>query len=763
MPKIITVGKSWKSVDVPGEFASDKNLAFLSTFEELTRIAEDQHFNKNGAAKQPRKSKKRQRNASVTEEKEVKRSIRTGKNVNEIKARKHKKKRREKLKKIQDAVEKNASEGGELKREDECSSTMIEEDIADNKNDLETSDEGTQRKLKRKKKLRSSKTGSDRSKVNGSESVSFADDGKPKQKKRKREQSLRESISEDIVENEEERVRGGCEPTSTSHTSEVDLSAWMPFCLPDEIMKALADLGFTKPTEIQKLVLPSAVRDKLDVLGAAETGSGKTLAYAIPLIVRLLDAQNSMEDWTLQRHLRALILAPTRELVVQIRKHIDALIKYTNFKATSIVGGLSQQKQERLLKYRPEIVVATPGRFWSLAGNAPQGSYLANWQKLLCLVVDETDRMVEKGHFEELEFILEAIKSDGNVKRQTLVFSATLTFVHPAPRRLNIQQTQQMTTKEKIDRLIEIVGLRKERKDTNVVYLLTRYPGRTLIFMNSIDASRRLYGILVKLQHKPVPLLLHAKMIQKQRLKNLEKFTEVPNSVLLATDVAARGLDIRQVEHVIHYQVPKTAELYVHRSGRTARASHRGLTVLMVDPQDAQYYRRICRNLNREHELPVFPVDSTHLFNALKERVKAATEVESLEHRMKKISSRETWFEKTAREADLLLDGREREKQNANEELIDLRRQKKVAEGRLRGVLALPLPRFDHVQVQKTRYVTPEVASNYNKTVTMDALTSFEENARREQYARKNYRVLLSTRHLRRLNDKRKRKKLKRK
>uniref|UniRef100_A0A914ZNG2 ATP-dependent RNA helicase n=2 Tax=Parascaris univalens TaxID=6257 RepID=A0A914ZNG2_PARUN len=791
MPKIIAVGKSWRPIYLPGEFASDANLAFLSTFEELTPMAEGQHLNKSGAAKQPKKSKKRKRKASVTEENEVRRSISSGETTNEIKAMKYKKRMRIKLKKIEDTVDEDISEGSEeLRQEDECNSMMTEENVADNNNDVETSDEGTQRKLRKKKKVPSSETGNDRSKINGSASVAFADDGKPKKRKRKREQSLRKSVTDDIVENEGERVSGGSVPTSISHTMKVDLTAWMPFCLPEEIMRALADLGFTEPTEIQKLVLPSAVRDKLDILGAAETGSGKTLAYAVPLIVRLLEAQNSMEDWALQCHLRALILAPTRELVVQIRKHINALIKYTNFKATSIVGGLSQQKQERLLKYRPEIVVATPGRFWSLAGNAPQGSYLSDWQKLLCLVVDETDRMVEKGHFEELEFILEAIKSDGNIKRQTLVFSATLTFVHPAPRRLNVQQSQHMTTKEKIDRLTEIVGLRKERKvfditrplgtaealtetrmncsnlaekDTSVVYLLTRYPGRTLIFMNSVDASRRLYGILVKLQYQPVPLLLHARMIQKQRLKNLEKFAEVANSVLLATDVAARGLDIRQVEHVIHYQVPKTAELYVHRCGRTARASHRGLTVLMVDPQDAQYYRRICRNLNREHQLPPFPIDSKHLFDALKERVKAATEVESLEHRMKKISSRETWFEKTAREADLLLDGREREKQHANEELIDLRRRKKVAEGQLRGALALPLPRFGHVLVQKTRYVTPELASNYNKAVSMDALTSFEENTRREQCARKNYRVLLSTRHLRRLNDKRKRRKLKRK
>ncbi|VDN43553.1 unnamed protein product [Gongylonema pulchrum] len=128
-------------------------------------------------------------------------------------------------------------------------------------------------------------------------------------------------------------------------------------------------------------------------------------------------------------------------------------------------------------------------------------------------------------------------------------------------------------------------------------------------------------------------------MIQKKRLNNLEKFADEENSVLIATDVAARGLDIRNVQHVIHYQVPKTAELYIHRCGRTARATKTGLALLLVDPQDVQYYQRICRNLSRENELPIFPVDSPELYNVLKGRVEVATAVESVEHRLKKVGN----------------------------------------------------------------------------------------------------------------------------
>ncbi|VDN50458.1 unnamed protein product [Dracunculus medinensis] len=409
---------------------------------------------------------------------------------------------------------------------------------------------------------------------------------------------------------------------------------------------------FKRPTEIQNAVISCAIKERCDLLGAAETGSGKTFAFAIPLITRLLEEGISKKvDKPL---LGGLILAPTRELVMQIKRQIDALLKFTKFKIITIVGGLSQQKQERLLSYCPEIIVATPGRFWAFLQTAPSGNHLEDFSGLKCFVIDEMDRMVEKEISFCIAFLVYYIYHSDE-KMQTLVFSATLTFVHPPPKRL-ISQSKHMTTDEKIQQLAAFAALRKNyktidltrsfgtaerlveakincanllEKDTAVLYLLKRYIGRTLLFINSIDAARRLHGILKK------PLMLHAKMIQKQRLKNLEKFAE--NSVLLATDVAARGLDVQNVEHVIHYQIPKTAELYIHRSGRTARASHRGLTILLVDLLDVQFYRRICQNLNREKDLSIFPIDSQNLYSALKERVGVATDLESVEYRIKKV------------------------------------------------------------------------------------------------------------------------------
>ncbi|EJW84969.1 DEAD/DEAH box helicase [Wuchereria bancrofti] len=485
------------------------------------------------------------------------------------------------------------------------------------------------------------------------------------------------------------------------------MSGWINLYISDAVLKAVADMGFTEPTEIQKLVIPSAVRDRFDIIGAAETGSGKTLAFGVPVVEHLLANQSFLESSGQKKGIRALILAPTRELVMQIKNHIDALLKYTPFKVASVVGGLSLQKQERILKYVPEIVIATPGRLLALMRSAEADSCLSDWSHLQCLVVDETDRMIEKGHFEDLQHILDTLRKNTSKKLQTFVFSATLTYTHPVPKKRGGVNADKMDTDEKISRLIEITGIRKEKhriiditgekgtartvvearincnnlleKDTNLIYLLSRYGGRTLVFTNSVDASRRLHGILEKLEHKPVPLMLHAKMMQKKRLKNLEKFAMEEDSVLLATDVAARGLDIRDVQHVIHYQIPKTAELYIHRCGRTARATKEGLAILLIDSQDVFYYQRICRNLNRdvpipktllgyesvltkkrlnlEKEFPIFPLDSPELYAILKKRVEVATAVEALDHRLKKMHSKQTWFEKAAASADLDLDG----------------------------------------------------------------------------------------------------------
>ncbi|VDP05483.1 unnamed protein product [Soboliphyme baturini] len=436
---------------------------------------------------------------------------------------------------------------------------------------------------------------------------------------------------------------------------------WQELGLPDEVLHAVQDLGFAKPTTIQKLCLPCAIRDRLDIIGAAETGSGKTLAFAIPIVVRLLelDQAGKLEH----SGPSALILTPTRELAVQIKDHTKVLVKYTTLKVAAVIGGLSVHKQERILKKHPEILIATPGRLWYFINE--------HLQKIRFLVVDETDRMLEKCHFAELEKILNYLNE------QTFVFSATLTFCHAPPSRLlHKPEFHKVTTDDKIASIVSMIALRNKRrvidvtvkfglaehlkeariccssledKDAALYYVLQGYPGRTIIFTNSINCARRLRSLLQSLHF--APYLLFSAMNQKHRLTNLEKFT----SVLIATDVAARGLDIKNIQHVVHYQVPRTSEIYVHRSGRTARVDKEGISIMLVDTKDVICYKKICNALNNGVDLPEFPVD-VYKFKELKQRVRLATEVESARHRCGTMNATEHWFRQAAKAADITLD-----------------------------------------------------------------------------------------------------------
>lgn len=329
--------------------------------------------------------------------------------------------------------------------------------------------------------------------------------------------------------------------------------------------------------------------------------------------------------------LYALVLTPTRELAVQVKDHLVTAAKYTGIRVAAIFGGLAAVKQERVLSKCPEIIVATPGRLWELISEGNE--HLNKLPNINFLVVDETDRMIEKGHFEELKLILQRINMDPEKKaqRQNFVFSATLTLMHELPQYLKVKNAnrkrkfQPESTEKKLQSLIEYFGISqpkivditpkqltggtaqkltecriscaREHKDFYLYYFLQKHPGRTIVFCNSIDCVRRLTKLFTILQCEPKAL--HAKMAQRQRLKNLERFTNNPTGLLIATDVAARGLDIPNVEHVIHYQVPRTSENYIHRSGRTARGNKEGIAVLMMEPAEVKEYLKLCRTLNR--------------------------------------------------------------------------------------------------------------------------------------------------------------------
>ncbi|UJR37507.1 hypothetical protein I4U23_030209 [Adineta vaga] len=501
---------------------------------------------------------------------------------------------------------------------------------------------------------------------------------KKKKKKNKRSNETNATSALQVNDENKQQQEGEEEVETTSSKDEIEVAkkVWSDLHVSENIIRSLVEQKFLDPTPIQRLTLPAAIRDHQDIIGAAETGSGKTLAFALPILTHM---NQLLEDNEISYgQFITLILTPTRELAVQIKTHIQIACRYTKLKTAVVVGGMSTQKQERLLSQKPEIIVATPGRFWELLEE--NNEHITNMSNLRFLAVDETDRMIEKGHFEELEKILKLINNDdNNQSRQKFIFSATLMLQPTDDNENKKKQKKKGDNQDKLATLISAVGMNAkpkiidltkqfgtaekltearvncslEDKDLYLYYFLTLYTGRTLIFTNSIDCIKRLQSILTLLRRNPLPL--HAQMEQKQRLSNLEKFSKSPNGLLLATDVAARGLDIPNINHIIHYQVPRSTQLYIHRSGRTARAEREGLSVMFISPEELFLYRKIIKTLNRDEDLQVFPVDITNL-TSVKRRVRLATEISKLHHQVAKVANETNWYHKAAKELDIELD-----------------------------------------------------------------------------------------------------------
>ncbi|XP_022921246.2 ATP-dependent RNA helicase DDX24 [Onthophagus taurus] len=574
---------------------------------------------------------------------------------------------------------------------------------------------------------------------------------KPKAFKSKHKLNTKNKASKKIKKSINEDEECDLKPSTTGSTqtdlkefkekNKINLDivkAWNTVPLQTPLLKALAIQNFTQPTEIQSLTLPAAILGRRDILGAAETGSGKTLAFGLPIlngILHLKQVSNKEDDESdfdevesevesldengfgcvksinnisilndKEKPLYALILTPTRELAIQIKNHLVSAAQFTTIRIAVVVGGMSVEKQERILSKGPEIVIATPGRLWNLLEEGNQ--HLNQIDNIKFLAIDETDRMIEKGHFQELGHILERLNMDEMKRkaRQNFVFSATLTLIHELPKHLLVKRKvrgkkniSDMTPDQKLQSIVDILGISNpkvvditkgkgtpqslteskitcsiDEKDYYVYYFLKQYNGRTLIFCNSIGCVKRLVSLLGLLDCKPLPL--HASMQQRQRLKNLDKFKSDENGLLIATDVAARGLDIPSVQHVLHYQTPRTSESYVHRSGRTARATKEGLTVLLVEPDELQNYLRLCRTLGKTEDIPQFPIQDS-ILNAVKQTVNLARELDKLELQVKKTNSESGWMQKAAEEMDIIF-----EEESCKYDKSDANKLKKVAD-----------------------------------------------------------------------------------
>ncbi|ODV87844.1 hypothetical protein CANARDRAFT_193276 [[Candida] arabinofermentans NRRL YB-2248] len=464
----------------------------------------------------------------------------------------------------------------------------------------------------------------------------------------------------------------------------------------------LNKLGFTSPTTIQKKTIPLALAGH-DVIGKAITGSGKTLAYGIPLLEKALKGLKTGQDYP-----TGIVIAPTRELANQVMKHLQDMIKYYPLKQNSIVcltGGLSILKQERLLGYNPRILVATPGRMLELLEKSTElATKVASTD---FVVLDEADRLLQDGHFEELDKILEVLNNYRprdkleNKKWQSLVFSATfskdlfgkldLSKKKPAPQNKK-RKAEDSTEVEKgsdikdimaflvkklkfrgkpefidvnpkdvvANKIVEaMVPCGAKERDLMLYYFLSVFPGTTLVFANSIDSVKRLAPML---QNLGIPAVsIHSSMIQKQRLRSIERFkaniakakAENKSAVLIASDVAARGLDIDGIDHVVHYHLPRTADTYIHRSGRTARAGKEGVSIMLCSPQEAsgplRQLRKLVTKNDEVDDMKTLPLEMD-ILNELKERLDLSAKLAQSEVNSQVMNKEKTWLEAAADE-----------------------------------------------------------------------------------------------------------------
>ena len=349
------------------------------------------------------------------------------------------------------------------------------------------------------------------------------------------------------------------------------------------LLRNLTKAGFTEPTAIQAQAIPHALSGR-DVLGCAQTGTGKTAAFVIPMLERLSGTPKGQP--------RALILAPTRELAIQIQATIDTLGRDLQLFATTVVGGADMQAQVRGLRQRPDIIVATPGRLLDHMWNGTI-SLLA----MSILVLDEADRMLDMGFAQQINQILDAMPEE----RQTLLFSATMPMDLARLAQASVKDpvrvmvTKSATTADGVSQAVHHTT--HDRKNALLMSLLQSESDTVLVFARTKHRAVRLGNLLDTAGHRVA--VLHGGRTLPQRRAALEGFRRGTYRVLVATDIAARGIDVANIAHVINYDVPNCPEDYVHRIGRTARMRTTGRATTFVTAEDQEQLRAIERLLGQ--------------------------------------------------------------------------------------------------------------------------------------------------------------------
>lgn len=350
-----------------------------------------------------------------------------------------------------------------------------------------------------------------------------------------------------------------------------------------KILEILQGLGITAPTPIQAQAIPHGIEGK-DVIGIAQTGTGKTYAFGVPLLQKII--KNDAE--------RALVLLPTRELALQVHEGLGKIAKHFNLRAAILMGGAAMGPQVSDLRRNPHVIISTPGR---LIDHIESGT--ANLKDISILVLDEADRMLDMGFWPQVKKIISSLE----VERQTMLFSATLSreIMDLATKQMktpvSIEVAPPGTTAERVTQ--EFFLVRKEDKMRLLEKVLEKYQGSTLVFSRTKFGAKKIMRGIQAMGHKAAEI--HGNRSLAQRKDALEGFKAGRYRVLVATDIASRGIDVKGIELVVNYDLPMDSADYVHRIGRTARAGAEGHAISFAMPDQ----RREVREIERLIRMPV--------------------------------------------------------------------------------------------------------------------------------------------------------------
>ncbi|GMM54050.1 RNA-dependent ATPase [Maudiozyma humilis] len=410
---------------------------------------------------------------------------------------------------------------------------------------------------------------------------------------KKAEKPTSESAEEDDETPKKTGQTEGNDDTAEGEDSSETFESFTELNLVPELVQACKNLNYSKPTPIQAKAIPAALEGN-DIIGLAQTGSGKTAAFAIPILNKL---------WEDQQPYYACILSPTRELAQQIKETFDSLGSLMGVRSVCIVGGMNMMDQARDLMRKPHIIIATPGRLMDHLENT-RGFSL---RKLKFLVMDEADRLLDMEFGPVLDKILKILPVQD---RTTYLFSATMTSKIDKLQRASLTNPVKCAVSNKyqtVDTLVQtLMVVPGGLKNTFLIYLLNEFIGKTIIIFTRTKANAERISALANLLEFNATAL-HGDLNQNQRTGALDLFKAGKRAILVATDVAARGLDIPSVDIVINYDIPVDSKSYIHRVGRTARAGRSGKSISLVSQYDLELILRIEEVLGKK--LPKENVD----------------------------------------------------------------------------------------------------------------------------------------------------------